>query len=419
MWRIFKEDPLEKSDRRKTRAEKMRMRAREKAWRRRKRADEWRTFTKRFNQFIANPFAKRKLTTAQRDRQRFKKLARKERMEDRQLWLKRFRKKPLKTLFPSRQPGEMGGGAYTYGLTKKELKDIRIKKRRRAFRNLKTAIFTPDLRQKFIFSYLHSTAYFILAFMLIYVVYQAITILVASSYHIPVIWYYYRLKFPLYTFSPLYTREALVVIFAMGPIISLMLAFLFLRLYFSTHFLLKRFQLFYLWGFICGANMFFGAYISGFATRTEFIYASEWLFMSRHMFDTIEIVFTAIAIIMMLIMGKMVTPLFLLSSGSVTLVKPEYRLFFVLSQIIFPWITGMLILFLITLPTSYFPLILKTITPGLVVVPTLFLYNSLQFDSIHRSGVIQRNYFKWSIVIVVVAVLFFYRLFLSIGLKIS
>lgn len=121
----------------------------------------------------------------------------------------------------------------------------------------------------------------------------------------------------------------------------------------------------------------------------------------------------------MLIMGKMVTPLFLLSSGSVTLVKPEYRLFFVLSQIIFPWITGMLILFLITLPTSYFPLILKTITPGLVVVPTLFLYNSLQFDSIHRSGVIQRNYFKWSIVIVVVAVLFFYRLFLSIGLKIS
>jgi len=249
------------------------------------------------------------------------------------------------------------------------------------------------------------------------VLYQVITILVASSYHIPIEWYYYRLKFPLYTYSPLYTREALVVIFAMGPILSLMLAFVFLKLFFTENVILRRFQLFYLWGFICGANMFFGAYISGFITRTEFIYTSEWLFMSR-MFDSEEIVFTIISLVMMLIIGRIVTPLFMIASGSVTLVKPGFRLFFMLSQVLFPWLTAVLILFLITLPQYYFPLILKTLTPGLIVIPTLFMFNSVQFENIHQSGAIRRNYFRWSVVIVAVAVLFFYRVLLTFGLKV-
>jgi hypothetical protein len=101
------------------------------------------------------------------------------------------------------------------------------------------------------------------------------------------------------------------------------------------------------------------------------------------------------------------------------MIRPEYRLFFIFSQVILPWLTGILILFLITLPNYYIPLILKTITPGLIMIPSLFLYNSIQFENIHESGVIQRNYFKWSIVIVAVVLLFFYRVILSFGLKVS
>jgi len=332
--------------------------------------------------------------------------------------LVKFRKNPWRTIFPPR-PKAPGGGYYdSFGLTKAERKELARQKRKQFRDHFRTLVTTPDLRRKFGFAYLHSTAYFVLAFMLIYIFYQAITIAVASSYNIPIIWYYYQLKFPLYTFSPLYTRQALIVIFALGPLLSLMFAFVFLKLYFTENPIAKRFKLFYLWGFICGVNMFFGAYIIGVFTRTEFIYTSAWLFMS-HMFDPIEIVFTAISVVMLIIIGRIVTPLFLLSSGSVTLIKPEYRLFFVLSQVILPWFTGMLILFLITLPNYYIPLILKTITPGLILIPSLFLYNSIQYDNIHQSGVIQRNYFKWSIVIAVVVLLFFYRVILSFGLAVS
>jgi hypothetical protein len=418
MWKIFRRDPLNKIDRRKTRLEKKHIRAREKAWRRRRRAEAWRRFRKHFKTFIDDPFAKRKLTSAERDLKRFKLYVRRDRRADRLKWLAKFRENPWKTLFPPRPKAPGGGYFNAYGLTKAETKEMARQKRRVFLENFKTIVTTPDMRRKFGFAYLHSTAYFILAFMLIYILYQAITIAVASSYNIPVIWYYYQLKFPLYTFSPLYTRQALIVIFAMGPLLSLMLGFVFLKLYFTENPVLKRFKLFYLWGFICGANMFFGAYIAGIFTRTEFVYASEWLFLSRS-FDPIEIVFVAISLVMLIIIGRIVTPLFLLSSGSVTLIKPEYRLFFILSQVILPWITGVVVLFLITLPNYYVPLIFKTITPGLIMIPSLFLYNALQFENIHQSGVIQRTYFKWSIVIVVVVLLFFYRVILSFGISVA
>jgi hypothetical protein len=250
--------------------------------------------------------------------------------------------------------------------------------------------------------------------MLIYVFYQLITIAVASSFNIPVIWYYYQLKFPLYTYSPLYTRPALVTIFAAGPALSMMLALVFLRLYFTEKAVLKRFQPLFLWGFVCGTNMFFGAYIAGFFTRTEFIYTSEWIFLSN-MFDIEEIIFSSISFVMLIVIGRIVTPLFLMSSGSVTLIKPENRFFFILFQVVLPWLAGVVILFVITLPNYYFPLILKTLTPGLVVIPTLYMYNSINFENIHKSGIIQRNYFRWGIVIAVVAILFFYRILLSWG----
>jgi hypothetical protein len=101
------------------------------------------------------------------------------------------------------------------------------------------------------------------------------------------------------------------------------------------------------------------------------------------------------------------------------LIRPEFRLQFILSVVILPWFTGTGILFLITLPNYYFPLIIKTITPVLVLIPSLFLYNSPRFDNIHKSGIIQHTYFRWSIIIVALSILFLYRLILSFGLRVD
>jgi hypothetical protein len=417
-WKGFKNDPLAKTDRQKQRIEKQYLRARQKAKRRHKRTEAWGRFRKHFVRFFANPFAKRQLTAEERERRRIRKIKQHDRRVAVKKWWTKFKKNPFRVIFPSKKRRSADGGyLYVYNMSKKERQELARIKRKQNLENFKKAITTPELRRKFMFAYLHSTAYFIFAFMFIYIFYQVVTIMVASSYHIPVVWYYYELKFPLYTYSPLYTRAAMVTIFAAGPILSLMLAFVFLKLFFTKKPLIKRFQLLWLWGFICGANMFFGAYIAGFFTRTEFIYTSEWLFMSN-VFDIEEIIFTIISLVMMLIIGRIVTPLFLLSSGSVTLVKPEFRMFFVVSQVILPWLSGTVVLFLITLPTYYIPLIIKTITPVLVLLPSLYLYDSLQYENIHKSGVIHHNYFRWSIVIAAIALLFFYRVILAWGLKV-
>jgi len=273
-----------------------------------------------------------------------------------------------------------------------------------------------ELRKSILKEFAQSAAWYLLAALIIYVIYQAVTILIANAYDIPVIWRYSRLVFPLYTWSPLYTRQALVVIFAAGPVVVLLLALFSLRMFFAKSKSKSRFNHFFLWTFIHGINMFFGAYIAGILTRTEFVYASEWLFLSNPG-DIEEIIFGILSIAALIITGRQSVLLFLLSSGSITLVRPRYRLFFVISFIILPWIAGVILFFVITLPHYYVPLILKTLTPGLVVLPTLIRYNSIEYETLHESGLIRRRSFRWGVIIFVIALLFFYRLILNWGIE--
>jgi hypothetical protein len=195
-------------------------------------------------------------------------------------------------------------------------------------------------------------------------------------------------------------------------------ALIFLRLFFSENPSFMNFQLFYLWGIINGLNMFFGAYIVGVLTRTEFVYTTEWLLLNNP-FDFREVIFVFISLALMLIAGWYMTSMFLISSGSVTLVSPEYRLFLIFFQVIFPWIAGIIIFLLITTPNHYLPFLLKTITPGLILLPSLFTYNSVRNETILNMGMMRRSSFRWGIVITALTLLFLYRIILSFGLKLN
>jgi hypothetical protein len=412
----YKNSPYAKSDKIRQREEKRLVRAKVKLARRKHRIARRKEFLENILNYFANPLAKEKLSLHEREQLRLKRYWKQERRKDLRKKLVKFIKKPHQVLFPPKWSAREIG--YIPHQTKKDRALAAKKRRKEMWKNFKIILSTPDVRKKFGIVFLQSTAYYVLAFLIVYVVYQMVTILVASVFDIPVQWYYYQLKFPLYTYSKLYTRPALVLIFGTGPIVSLTLAFIFLKAFFNKRSNSNHFQLFSLWGIINGTNMFFGAYIVGFLTRTEFIYTSEWLLMSS-VFDIEEMLFTLLSIGMLLIIGRLLTPLFLVSSGSITLLTPEYRLFFVFSQVILPWIAGIGIFFLIVTPHYYIPFLLKTLTPGLIVIPSLFTYNTARNENIHTSGLIRRNYFRWSIVIAVIALLFFYRIALNFGLKLN
>lgn len=369
---------------------------------------------RKIRMFFLNPLHSRRLSPEQELRKELRMEMEENRRLERQRWLNRFRKNPLKTLlFPEKKTEQV----ILVEQMKEELKLAR-RNRLRGIRSAFREIFkNKDLRSKFSLSLVQSTTYFIFSFLLVYTVYQFTTMLVAKGFDIPTVWYYYRVKFPLFTGSQLYTRSALVGIFASGPVISLILGFVMLKLYFSKNIINRRFRLFYLWGFINGINFFFGSYIAGFITRTEFIYASEWLFMSS-MFDVEEIIFAVLSITISLLIGRLITPLFLLSANQPILITAKYRFAYIISNVFIPWIIGMGVFLLLSQPVYYLPLTLKTITPAFILFPSLLTYDSIKNDTIASTGKVQANYFRWSIVIIIIALLFFYRVLLNFGLEI-
>jgi hypothetical protein len=90
----------------------------------------------------------------------------------------------------------------------------------------------------------------------------------------------------------------------------------------------------------------------------------------------------------------------------------------VISHIFIPWLIGAIIFWLLTSPVYYIPFTLKTLTPVIILIPTLLTYNTVRNENIHVSGVIRKTYFRWSVVIALIALLFFYRILLNFGLQI-
>jgi len=390
--------------------ERLRQRRKEKAYRRHVKSRNRKKAWEKFVEYIVNPatiFAPESEDAARARKIRSR--IRKEMM----LKFADFLRNPFKVIFkPHPLRAERKRIMYLEKVRHREERQLAKDETKLAWKDVRSS---GELRMSIFREFVQSAAWYLFAALIIYVIYQAVTIAVANAYDIPVIWRYSRLVFPLYTWSPLYTRQALVVIFASGPAVSLLLALFSLRMFFVKNKSKSRLNLFFLWMFIHGINMFFGAYIAGIITRTEFVYASEWLFMSNPG-DVEEIIFGILSIAALVLTGRQSVLLFLLSSGSISLIRPRYRLFFVVSFIILPWIAGIILFFVITLPNYYVPLILKTLTPGLVVLPTLIRYNSIEYETLHESGLIRRRSFRWGVIIFVIALLFFYRLILNWGI---
>ncbi len=411
---MFRRSKYQAEYHKKLKADKQRMRRYEKSMRRQIRDEARQEKRQKIKRFFSNPLQSRGLSPEQELRRELKLEMNENRRMERKRWWQRFRKNPFRTLFMTEKNEEQ---SMLEEHIREELRFARRNRMKVMVSALGEIFKSRDLRGKFSLSLIQSTSYFIFSFLLIYTAYQFTTMLVAKGFNIPTVWYYYRVKFTLFTGSPLYTRTALVGIFAAGPVMCLILAFAMLKLYFSKKLFNKRLRLFYLWGFINGINFFFGSYLVGFATRTEFIYASEWLFMSS-MFDVEEIVFAVLSITISLLIGRVITPLFLLSANHPILITTKFRFIYVITNIFIPWMIGVLVFLFLSQPIYYLPLTLKTLTPAFILFPSLLTYNSVKNDNIASTGKVQANYFRWSIVIIVAALLFFYRVLLNFGLEI-
>ncbi|MCF8369597.1 MAG: hypothetical protein K9G76_11180 [Bacteroidales bacterium] len=224
-------------------------------------------------------------------------------------------------------------------------------------------------------TFINSTVLYLLGFSLMYYFSQLVTIFTASFFDIPAELFSYRIFWPLYTYSTLYSRQALILIFGSGPIAALILSVLIYRIFLLVRVYVKNVNVLLIWIMFHGLNMFFGAYIAGVVTRTGFVYTTEWIFLSN-IFDTEEILFVITSVVVLLLAGVYSTRLHLMAVTSRNLIEPRVRLYFVLFQVFFPALIGGLFLFAINFPKNPPELIILYAVSFLMIFPVFANYNS-------------------------------------------
>lgn len=273
-----------------------------------------------------------------------------------------------------------------------------------------------EVRSEFSKSVINSTVLFVLAFLSVYYINNYVTIYTAQIFDIPTVLYSYRIFWPLYTYSSLYTRTALVATFGMGPFFCLLLAVLFLQV---PRWLKKynlNLKLFALWLSFHAFNTVFGGYIAGVITRTGFMYSIEWLFLTA-VFDKTEIFLLVMAVIAMFVLGFFSTSYFLAVVNTKIIREPKYRIFYLVGNIAIPWILGNISLFLLNLPNNPTELLLLYATSILIVIPIFSNYNSpkIQLMKFERIG----GEFKigWVYLLVTIAAFVYIRMMLYNGIS--
>jgi hypothetical protein len=273
-----------------------------------------------------------------------------------------------------------------------------------------------ELRRDYLIIIVNSTVLYVLAYLIIYYQSQLFSIFTAKFFDIPAVLYPYRIFWPLYTYSTLYTRLALIIIFGAGPLFSLITGFIFFRIYLWLRRYHLNLKLLMLWLTFHSFNMFFGAYVVGVITRTGFVYTSEWLFLSN-VFDVEEIVFFISSIIILVIVGYFSTRHIILAANSNAIIEPQLRIFYILSIAILPFIFGIIALAASNFPYYPVELIFLFVVPVLMVIPVLTNYNSMSNSILKIPRQSKPMKIGWIYIIITVAALLFVRLVVFKGIK--
>ena len=389
----------EKSSLRKERRE---MKKKLRPMRRKIRKDNWEHFKQQTRGFLKQPFKRRKKNEAE--------LILREQVRDdiRRLTLRKI----------SRSPSETVKSVKRFWTNRKARMEFAMISVRSFFQEIRYVFKIKEIKGSLLKTLINSTIMFVLAFLATYFLSQFVSVFIASVFDIPSVVFVNRIYWPLYTYSSLYTRMALVAIFGSGPLFSLILGVGLIRLFFWA---VKRtiyLKTFLLWAALLAFNNFFGAYIVGVVTRTGFVYSSEWLFLSD-VLDVEEIVFLIVSFVVLIIMGYFSTKYFLQTANYHVLIEKKIRRMFLFAKVGLPWIIGSGILYAVNFGKAPIELLLFYLTPILFVIPVFTNFNSLKFQFVKPAIRVSHFGFAWGYLIALVLLIASIIILLKDGLSFS
>lgn len=273
-----------------------------------------------------------------------------------------------------------------------------------------TVTENKDKRNNFFVITLNSLTYFVLSYLVIYVVSQIITTWIALSFDYKTIVYYYKIYYNIESSD--WTADSVKILFSIMPLTGLLFGTIFIIIYATFRDEVGKLKLFFLWGFVHGMVMFFGALLMGTLLNKDF----GWVIAYMYYRDTGKMVFSIISIFALISIGAIISRSFLISGNSYfNQIDKSNKKYFLYSQVVFPAIIGTVLLVFLKIPNSYYYVttdevffeILKLSTLIILIIPLITSFSSYHdtlFDEEPR-----RVNLKWKLMIITYLLILAFR----------
>jgi hypothetical protein len=347
-----------------------------------------------FSKYIHDFSKNRKRTLAKKKKKKFKKKIQKKRAKE---FKRENRINYIRTFFPNYKKPKTR--AFVAIEADQKTRDQKIQEQLK-------------LQEKSYYKYtINSLALYVTAYLIVYINYQLIVMIVASRWHLDSVLFYYDLAFN--DFSPLWTRFNIIVVTFSGPLISLLIGILFLKVISNRPKVKGFMKLFVMWIALHGFNLFFGAFASGVSTDQGFGYVANWLYLNVFWQIFLSLVFLFI----LGLIGFYSTGKFLETANSAYRIKKENRNRFLLYQVVLPWLIGGFIIYLVKVPNNMPYDVGNLLTMSLAVIPVIF--NRRAKPMVNFKDERKPTHIHWAYIITFILLLASFRIWLETGLHIE
>lgn len=228
----------------------------------------------------------------------------------------------------------------------------------------------------------NSTALFILAHLVIFILTSFGSSLMATTFNIESIIYSFKIEYLIRSVD--WRGDAIVNVFSVGPFLALVVAIIALIIYSFIIYQRWLFNLFLIWMFAHGIVHFLGEVSIGLILSKGLGFAIRWAYFS----DSDQLLFIYSSVLLLFVVGLLVTRLFMMT-GNVyfTEINSMNRTGFIMSQFIVPFVLGTLILTVTQIPRINWFDFFVNMTMFFVVVSVAVrghIINTVYFDESER-----------------------------------
>jgi hypothetical protein len=271
---------------------------------------------------------------------------------------------------------------------------------------------TAPRRKLFYYISFNSTVLYMLSYLVLFLIYQAITVIAASFFDYPVIVKYWEIYFNIGPDA--WYHDSVKTIFSSGPLILFLVGIICLIIFNNLKEMPGNFKLFFLWGFLHGINMLFGALLIGTLFETGVGHVISWMYVM----DTGKMMYSTISIFILVIAGLIATKSFLVSGNAYfNEMTIHHRGLFMRAQVLMPYIIGNALLFLMRQPKFMYYETFTSLVLIISLLPVMISYGT--FHDLYFEEDEKKPRLEWLALGMLIVLVMFYRGLLQIGIRIG